>query len=239
MENWCLPKLGAIVAGNVEMQVDDWSITGESDKDIEGLFNSSSSVKQILDNRHLHLRTDENIIMLKVKPVVLKHMRLWFECKGFSETIPPIIVQTQCEGTNTLFPLKTFSETSYLSQSCQLYLETMVPCLHKNIVLFQPFRAEKSRTRRHLCEYTHSEAEAIMSYDELLDLLEDDLADVKSIMSEAGELVRRLNPDFKKPERPFLRMSYDEAIKYCQENKIYRDDNDVAKSSLVALEANK
>jgi len=88
------------------------------------------------------------------------------------------------------------------------------------------FRAEKSRTRRHLAEYTHFEGEvAFLTYQDLLDLLEDMCVDVaKRLYSKAKDLLHHINPGFQVPSKPFVRMDYSDAIKYCRTHNIYKDE---------------
>lgn len=135
-------------------------------------------------------------------------------------------------------------EEAYLTQSSQLYLETCLPSMGDVYCIAESFRAEQSRTRRHLAElvrkksarafsltcffrYTHVEAECpFISFEDLLNRLEDLICDVvdRVLKSPYGEIVYELNPNFKVPERPFLRMNYSEAIEYLKKNNITKED---------------
>jgi len=107
-----------------------------------------------------------------------------------------------------------------------LYLETAIPALGKVFCCLPSFRAEKSRTRRHLAEFTHFEGEvAFCNYNELLDLLEDMCVDVADrLIKKAGPLLKEINPNFIPPKKPFLRMNYSDAVRYCNEHQIYKDE---------------
>ncbi|KAG1245221.1 hypothetical protein G6F68_015148 [Rhizopus microsporus] len=138
--------------------------------------------------------------------------RAFYDESHFTEVTPPCMVQTQVEGGSTLFAFNYYGQEAYLTQSSQLYLETALPALGDVFCLAESYRAEKSHTRRHLSEYSHLEAEmAFVTFDELLDHLENMMCFVidRVMADEAtSQLIKQLNPDFKKPERPFLRMKY-------------------------------
>jgi asparaginyl-tRNA synthetase len=110
--------------------------------------------------RHLWIRSRWFSAVQKIKHSLLKNLREWYVKDGWFEVFPPILVGNACEETTTLFEVKYFDQKAYLSQSAQLYLEALVFSLGKVFSLTPSFRAEKSRTRRHLHEYWHFEIEA-------------------------------------------------------------------------------
>ena len=126
------------------------------------------------------------------------------------------------------FEFNYYGEKAYLTQSSQLYLETCLPALGDVFCFQESFRAEKSKTRRHLSEYTHLEAElGFLNFSELLEHIEEIICGtLDNLFKVPGveEMIRTLNPAFTKPERPFLRLDYKEAIKYLNEHKILNRD---------------
>ena len=118
------------------------------------------TTEAIQKHRHLWIRTRWFSSVQKIKHSLLKYLREWYVNDGWIEVFPPILVGNACEETTTLFEVNYFDQKAYLSQSAQLYLEALIYSLEKVFSLTPSFRAEKSRTRRHLHEYWHFEIEA-------------------------------------------------------------------------------
>ncbi|HHE48414.1 MAG TPA: hypothetical protein ENL11_05785, partial [Candidatus Acetothermia bacterium] len=128
----------------------------------------------LMDRRHLWIRMRRQVPLLRIRDSVLWAIRDFFRKRGFVATEAPILVGTAVEGTTTLFPLDYFDRTAYLSQSGQLYLEATCMALGKVYWIGPVFRAEKSKTRRHLTEFWMAEAEvAFLEHDGNLKLQED------------------------------------------------------------------
>ena len=204
-----------------ELIVDYYEVIGTAPSEEEAMTNKVSSKQNqwdalMLDNRHLVLRGENASQLMKIRAAVEWAFINAYRNLKFVKVSPPAMVQTQCEGGATLFSLPYYDETAYLTQSSQLYLETVIPSLGNVYCIEKSFRAEKSLTRRHLAEYTHIEAELdFIHFPDLLDHLEDIICRVLDTVLEDEEIasyVKALNPDFKKPERPFTRMKYTDAI---------------------------
>lgn len=171
----------------------------------------------LLDKRHLALRTRRMVAMAKIRATVLDYGRRWFVENDWMEVTAPTIVKGAVEGGSTLFKLKYFDEEAYLSQSAQLYLEAMIFSLGPVWSLTPSFRAEKSRTVRHLAEFSHLEAEAPwITLDDILKVQEQLVSYViqNTVRKRAEELVylKRDVADLKKVEPPFERLPYENAI---------------------------
>jgi asparaginyl-tRNA synthetase len=157
------------------------------------------------------------VAMAKIRATVLDYGRRWFVENGWMEVTAPTIVKGAVEGGSTLFKLKYFDEDAYLSQSAQLYLEAMIFSLGPVWSLTPSFRAERSRTVRHLAEFSHLEAEAPwVTLEDILKVQEQLISYViQNTIKERGEELAYLKRDIielKKVKPPFERVSYEKAI---------------------------
>jgi asparaginyl-tRNA synthetase len=176
----------------------------------------------LMENRHLWVRSPRQTAVLRVRAEIIKAVRDFFDDRGFTLTDPPILTPAACEGTTTLFPVDYFEEQAFLTQSGQLYVEATAMALGKVYSFGPTFRAEKSKTRRHLTEFWMVEPEvAYAQLDDIMSLAEELVAFV------AQRVVERRRADLKtigrdpamleKIKAPFPRISYDEAVKMLQD----------------------
>ena len=176
------------------------------------------SVELLLDNRHLSLRARKMIAIAKIRSSVLKFARNWLITNDWIEITAPVIVKGAVEGGSTLFKVKYFNnDYAYLSQSAQLYLEAMVFSLGPVWSLTPSFRAENSRTVRHLSEFTHLEAEAPwVELEDILKVQEQLISNiVEHVIAERQEdfiILKRDISALKNIRPPFERISYEKAI---------------------------
>ncbi len=178
----------------------------------------------LLDRRHLWIRAPRQQAILRIRHEVIDAVRDFFNSRGFVLADTPIFTPAACEGTTTLFPVQYFDdETAYLTQSGQLYNEANAMALGRVYCFGPTFRAEKSKTRRHLTEFWMVEPEvAYATLDDVMDLAE------ALVVSVIGRVLERRRTELKVLERdttklelvkpPFPRVSYDEAAKILTDN---------------------
>ncbi len=179
-------------------------------------------VEFLMEHRHLWVRTPRQAAILRVRAEIIKAARDFFDENGFTLTDPPILTPAACEGTSTLFPVDYFEEQAYLTQSGQLYIEATAMALGKVYSFGPTFRAEKSKTRRHLTEFWMVEPEvAYAELDDLMDLAEGLISFivVRCLEKRRGDLqtIGRDVTKLEKIEVPFPRIAYDEAVRMLQE----------------------
>jgi len=193
-----------------------------------------------LDNRHLWIRMPSQWAILRIRGTVISAIREWFELNGFINMDTPILTPASVEGTTTLFETEYFDEgKAYLSQSGQLYNEANIMAFGKVYCFGPTFRAEKSKTRRHLTEFWMVEPEiAFCDLDGLMEVEEKFVTHiVKRVLRDRGPELKSLGRDQAKLEiiePPFPRISYDEAAKVIQE--LYEKETDPEKKDLLKFE---
>jgi asparaginyl-tRNA synthetase len=181
------------------------------------------SLDLLLDKRHLAIRTRRMTMISKIRSSLLFFSRQWFTDNDWTEVTVPIIVKGSVEGGSTLFKIKYFEENAFLSQSAQLYLEAMIFSLGPVWSITHSFRAEKSRTVRHLTEFLHLEAEAPwLNLDELLNVQEQLVTSViRHIILKNRSELEFLKIDINELEKslyPFDRITYEKAIDILRNN---------------------
>ena len=205
-----------------EIQVKKINIIGLSN---EFPINKDLNEELLGDRRHLWLRSRKMTSILKIRDTVLEALREHWRSKGFYEFNTPSIIGLQCEGGATLFDVDYFGKKLHLAQTWQLHAEPGIFALEKIFTIQPSFRAEKSKTSRHLTEYWHAEMEAAWENFEYLQ--EDAEQIVKHVFSKVLEKnqaeLKILERDVKKLEpivkKPFKKMTYDDVLKLLKEKK--------------------
>ncbi|NSL52261.1 asparagine--tRNA ligase [Calidifontibacillus erzurumensis] len=174
-------------------------------------------VEFLMDHRHLWLRSKRQHAIMKIRDEIIWSTYEFFHNNGFVKVDPPILTGTSAEGGSELFHTKYFDEDAYLSQSGQLYMEAAAMALGKVYSFGPTFRAEKSKTKRHLIEFWMIEPEmAFVEHEESLQIQEQYVSYlVQSVLSRCQLELKSLGRDVSKLENikpPFPRITYDEAI---------------------------
>ncbi|MFU0791644.1 asparagine--tRNA ligase [Virgibacillus proomii] len=176
----------------------------------------------LMDHRHLWLRSKRQHAIMKVRNEIIRATYQFFNEHGFVKIDPPILTASSAEGTTELFHTKYFDEEAYLSQSGQLYMEAAAMAFGKVFSFGPTFRAEKSKTRRHLIEFWMIEPEmAFVEHEESLEIQEKYVSFiVQSVLKNCKLELHTLDRDTDKLEKvqaPFPRITYDEAIELLKE----------------------
>ncbi len=183
-------------------------------------------IEFLMDNRHLWLRSNRQVAILKIRHRITKAIRDFFDERDFILVDTPILTPAACEGTSTLFETEYFDlGKAYLTQSGQLYAEANAMALGKVYNFGPVFRAEKSKTRRHLTEFWMVEPEvAFADLNDNMNLAEEFLEYiVQSVLQDREEELKVLGRDLtmlKNVKRPLPRISYDEAVEILRKNGI-------------------
>jgi len=177
----------------------------------------------LADNRHLSLRSRKNTAIMKIRSTVFGAIHEYFRDNDFYEHQSPMFMSSQCEGGSTLFTVDYFGQPMYLAQTWQLHAEAMIFALERIYCIAPSFRAERSKTSRHLTEYWHAEMEMAWStFDDIKKhgegvvkhifkrVLEKNQSELKTI----GRDISKLTPIV---EKPFIRMTYTDALKILKE----------------------
>ena len=202
--------------GGYEVDVKSFEVVGESHD--YPITPKEHGVDYLLDRRHLWIRSERQQAILRIRHEIINAIRDFFNDRGFILADTPIFTPAACEGTTTLFPAQYFDDqTAYLTQSGQLYNEANAMALGRTYCFGPTFRAEKSKTRRHLTEFWMVEPEvAFADLNDVMDLAEDLIVSVVGrVLEKRRRELAVLERDISKLEsiqKPFPRISYDDAV---------------------------
>ncbi|HZG76047.1 MAG TPA: asparagine--tRNA ligase [Paenibacillus sp.] len=177
----------------------------------------------LMDHRHLWLRTPKQHAVMTIRATIVRAIQEFFDTNGFTQVDAPILTPTSAEGTTNLFHTKYFDEDAFLTQSGQLYMEAAAMALGKVYSFGPTFRAEKSKTRRHLIEFWMIEPEmAFVDHEENLRVQEQFVSHVvQTVLQHNAKELATLERDTSKLEKataPFPRITYDDAVKFLNAN---------------------
>jgi len=216
-------RTDARAAGGFEMDVEDVLVVQRvPESDPYPITPKDHGVDFLMDHRHLWLRSQRQHAILRVRHEIIRAVRDYFDSHGFTLVDTPIFTPAACEGTTTLFEVNYFEdEKAYLTQSGQLYNEATAMAFGKVYCFGPTFRAEKSKTRRHLTEFWMVEPEMAYATLEDVKLLAEGMIVfvVGRVLENRREELKALERDVAKLEAiqaPFPRMSYDDAVKKLQ-----------------------
>ena len=203
--------------GGYELDVENVEVIHRnSEDDPYPISLKEHGVDFLMEHRHLWIRTPRQSAILRIRAEIMRAAAEFFDTNGFIRTDPPILTPAACEGTSTLFPVDYFGDPAFLTQSGQLYIESTALALGKVYSFGPTFRAEKSKTRRHLTEFWMIEPEvAYMDLDGLLELAENFISHiVQSVIKNRTPELGVIGRDITKLQAivpPFPRLRYSDA----------------------------
>src|SRR5664279_1010568 len=206
--------------GGFELDVEDIQVIQRvPESDPYPITLKEHGVEFLMEHRHLWIRSPRQSAILRIRAEIMRAAAEYFDTNGFIRTDPHILPPAPCDGTSTLFPVDYFGEPAFLTQSGQLYIESTALALGKVYSFGPTFRAEKSKTRRHLTEFWMIEPEvAYCDLDGLLELAENFLSHIvqTALKNRASELtvIGRDRAKLESILPPFPRLRYDEAVSY-------------------------
>jgi asparaginyl-tRNA synthetase len=227
------------IPGGYEIGVKDVQILQVAGEDYPMAL-KEHGVDFALDNRHLWLRMPSQWAILRVRAVVIRAIREWLDTHGYIGMDTPILTPAACEGTSTLFGTPYFDEgVAYLAQSGQLYNEANIFAFSKVYCFGPTFRAEKSKTRRHLTEFWMVEPEvAFCDLDQLMEIEEQFVSHIATrVLEQCAPELKSLKRDVSRLEKiapPFPRISYDDAIQIIDQMRA--ETEDAEKKELLKIE---
>jgi asparaginyl-tRNA synthetase len=214
----------ARAAGGYEMDVESVEVLQKvSEEEPYPITPKEHGIEFLMDHRHLWLRSKRQHAIIRIRHEVIRGIRDYFDSNGFTLVDTPIFTPAACEGTTSLFPVKYFEdETVYLTQSGQLYNEATAMAFGKSYCFGPTFRAEKSKTRRHLTEFWMVEPEmAFADLDDIKQVAEELIVFVtQRVLEHRKTELATLERDTSKLESiqaPFARITYDEAVELLKE----------------------
>ncbi|HIF15170.1 MAG TPA: asparagine--tRNA ligase [Bacteroidetes bacterium] len=201
--------------GGYELSVNAFKLISKAEE--YPISKKEHGVEFLMEHRHLWLRSKKQWANMRIRNVIIYAMHRYFQDKGFVQMDAPIFTGNACEGTTTLFSTEYYGEEAYLSQSGQLYGEAMAMAMGKIYTFGPTFRAEKSKTRRHLSEFWMIEPEmAFYDLDMNMDLIEDFIRFlVKEVLKQCKQELEILERDtsyLEKTSLPFPRITYSDAV---------------------------
>lgn len=228
--------------GGYELQVNDVSIVNIAQE--YPISPKEHGIEFLMDHRHLWMRSAKQHAILKVRHEIIKSVRRYFDDLGFTLVDAPIFTPNACEGTSNLFETDYFDSKAFLTQSGQLYMEAAAMAFGKAYCFGPTFRAEKSKTRRHLTEFWMVEPEvAFFDLNQDMNLAEGMVENIVStVLENRSDDLEILDRDLAKLEKikaPFPRITYDDAVKILKNAKadfVEGDDFGGADETIIANE---